>query len=98
PHLRYLSPTFGTHLGLTYSGEQTTTPDYLGFLERMMGLEPTTFCMASRWSLCRQGGHGLELGRSSEVCHNSGPGSAGPAADRHGDLGATERPVEVFSA
>jgi hypothetical protein len=38
---------FGTHPGLTLPKSQTKTPDFLGFHDRMMGLEPTTFCMAS---------------------------------------------------
>ena len=44
------SPVFGTHLGLASSGFQTKTPLERGFSKRMMGLEPTTFCMASRRS------------------------------------------------
>jgi hypothetical protein len=27
---------------------QSKTPDFRGFWKRMMGLEPTTFCMATR--------------------------------------------------
>ena len=38
--------TSGTH-GAT---EKTKTPDFRGFWKRMKGLEPSTFCMASRRS------------------------------------------------
>jgi hypothetical protein len=40
----------GTHLGHTSPIWKTKTPDLRGFWKRMMGLEPTTFCMASRRS------------------------------------------------
>ncbi len=51
PHKDTVSgPVFGTHRGLTLPVLQTKTPDLRGFWKRMMGLEPTTFCMASRRS------------------------------------------------
>jgi hypothetical protein len=40
------SRVVGTHRGLTLPELQTKTPNPRGFSERMMGLEPTTVCMA----------------------------------------------------
>jgi hypothetical protein len=40
----------GTHRGHTSPICQTKTPDLRGFWKRMKGLEPSTFCMASRRS------------------------------------------------
>src|SRR6266508_3946622 len=42
------SPTIGTHRELALSPFKTKTPELRGFEERMKGLEPSTFCMATR--------------------------------------------------
>src|SRR5437773_1754673 len=50
-YLRCLIRTYWDSSGTHVVSRATKTPDYRGCLERMMGLEPTTFRMASAGSI-----------------------------------------------